>query len=83
MNTLPYKFADRILPAMASQHLRSPPQPPGADEPGQVGGAVLHQNVQPRLPPVDDAIVVANDERVPQLAQDVHLPVRNNKKIRF
>lgn len=53
--------------------MSSPPQPPRADDPGKVGGAVLHEDVQPRLTPVHDAVVVADDERVPQLAQDVHL----------
>lgn len=34
---------------------------------------MLHDNVQPCLSPVDDAVVVAHNERVPHLAEDVDL----------
>lgn len=51
----------------------SPPKPSSPKDSGEVGGAVLHDDVKPCPFAVDDAVVVANDERVPQLAEDIHL----------
>lgn len=34
---------------------------------------MLHDDVQPRPPPINDSVVVAHDEGVPQLSEDVHL----------
>ena len=44
------------------------------DDPPQIAAfAVLHDNVQLGAGLVNDAVIVAHNERVAQLAQDVHL----------
>lgn len=50
-----------------------PSQSSGSDHPCKIRGAMLHNDVESRLFPVDDAVVVAHDKRVTQLSKDIDL----------
>lgn len=54
-------------------HPSLPTQASSFDDPGEVGAAVLHDDVQASASPVHDAVEVAHDEGMAKLPQDVHL----------